>query len=413
MIRRDRCVALLALLVFPAGSAAAFELGPPVALTDNDVNDQNVAASDGAAVWQRFDGSDWDVVHAYQGVETLLGDETMDDVSPDVDAGAVVWRQLQGGQAEVMHFDGATTTQVTADGVNVEEVRISDGDVVFVRGGGDQNEIYRWDGAAITQLTGDLQDDGRVNVDAGVVVYRKYLGSRTLPYDPMLNNIFVWDGAETQYSPGGVNEAFPDVSGDNLVFRRQLPGEPDTEVVLDDGVAATLLTDDMLLDVVPRVDGGNVVWQHFDGTDWEIRLWDGEKVVAVTDNTLNDLLPVVDGNRVLWQQWDGNDWEIMLASPGACDDGIDNDGDGLTDAGEDPGCATVASPRENPACDNGLDDDGDGGVDWLGNPPDPECVGQPWREKEQIEGCGLGAELALLLPLLAALRRDRRTDPHH
>jgi hypothetical protein len=39
--------------------------------------------------------------------------------------------------------------------------------------------------------------------------------------------------------------------------------------------------------------------------------------------------------------------------------------------------------------------------------PDPQCVGKPWLTSEK-PGCGLGGELALLLPLLGAVRRRRR-----
>lgn len=56
-----------------------------------------------------------------------------------------------------------------------------------------------------------------------------------------------------------------------------------------------------------------------------------------------------------------------------CDDGLDEDGDGLVDYPADPGCTgpTDESEREaSLACDNGLDDDGDGTIDLL----DPGCA---------------------------------------
>ena len=59
-----------------------------------------------------------------------------------------------------------------------------------------------------------------------------------------------------------------------------------------------------------------------------------------------------------------------------CDDGIDNDGDGLIDdrvMGGDPGCASLTDTDEHGVaqCDDGLDNDMDGDIDSQ----DPECTG--------------------------------------
>lgn len=116
-----------------------------------------------------------------------------------------------------------------------------------------------------------------------------------------------------------------------------------------------------------------------------------------------------------------------------CDNGADDDGDGRADfdprtyadvpnftAGEgDLGCKAPDGPREDPKCQNGLNDDAKPGTDFdagvsvlgagNGNPqgPDPECVNKPWRADEKPAGsCGLGFEVALvLLPLYARWRR--------
>jgi len=119
-----------------------------------------------------------------------------------------------------------------------------------------------------------------------------------------------------------------------------------------------------------------------------------------------------------------------------CDDGIDNDGDGLVDfdpatladpgdetrlpAGlGDPGCQYPLWSTESPACQDGIDNDGDGMVDYDAglsandvadpNGPDPQCTA-PWTRDEAptSTSCGLGAELALALPLLIWMRRRRR-----
>ncbi len=54
-----------------------------------------------------------------------------------------------------------------------------------------------------------------------------------------------------------------------------------------------------------------------------------------------------------------------------------------------------------PACSDGVDNDNDGFIDFSGN--DPECV----TALDNAEGCGLGAELVLLIPLLQRIRRKR------
>jgi len=92
----------------------------------------------------------------------------------------------------------------------------------------------------------------------------------------------------------------------------------------------------------------------------------------------------------------------------ACSDGVDNDGDGLSDFPADPGCASPAAWREDPACDDGIDNDRDGEIDLA----DAQCesAGGP-LEALAPASCGFGAELALVLPALWWLRRRARSAP--
>jgi hypothetical protein len=73
----------------------------------------------------------------------------------------------------------------------------------------------------------------------------------------------------------------------------------------------------------------------------------------------------------------------------ACSDGVDNDGDGLTDL-TDPGCSDAGDDSEKDAslpCDDGVDDDSDGFVDTA----DPACssgnpyVPDPTAPREQTQ----------------------------
>jgi hypothetical protein len=125
---------------------------------------------------------------------------------------------------------------------------------------------------------------------------------------------------------------------------------------------------------------------------------------------------------------DDGDGLVDLADPGCtdaaddselgavqCDDGDDDDGDGYVDFPDDPGCASLTADAEQTQCQDGLDNDGDGGVDFDGgaslnggvptDDPDSTCGGVASKTKEKAGSCGLGFELA---PLLAVLRARRR-----
>jgi len=86
-----------------------------------------------------------------------------------------------------------------------------------------------------------------------------------------------------------------------------------------------------------------------------------------------------------------------------CDDGIDDDGDGLTDFPDDPGCTDAFDPDERGApfeCDNGIDDDEDGLTDF---PDDDGCL-DPTSPIEAPEP-GVSAMLGAGVLTLCALRR--------
>lgn len=70
-----------------------------------------------------------------------------------------------------------------------------------------------------------------------------------------------------------------------------------------------------------------------------------------------------------------------------CEDGLDNDGDGQADFPADAGCRRAASAVENPACQNGIDDDGDGQTDF---PADAACVAAD--DLSELPDCGDGLD---------------------
>jgi hypothetical protein len=69
-----------------------------------------------------------------------------------------------------------------------------------------------------------------------------------------------------------------------------------------------------------------------------------------------------------------------------CWNNVDEDGDGLFDFGEDPDCESAADMYEMPACRDGIDNDGDGRRDFEGQRLlDPECSCADDSTEDQIE----------------------------
>jgi hypothetical protein len=74
----------------------------------------------------------------------------------------------------------------------------------------------------------------------------------------------------------------------------------------------------------------------------------------------------------------------------ACNDGLDNDGDGKVDYPNDPGCVSISDNNETdpavpPLCSDGLDNDGDGLTDY---PADPGCTSA--ADTNELDECGTG-----------------------
>lgn len=148
------------------------------------------------------------------------------------------------------------------------------------------------------------------------------------------------------------------------------------------------------------------------------------------DNDGDGLIDAAGGDPGCFDDTDISERDPLLP----CDDGVDNDGDhwidyvadvdgdGLSDLPGDPVCLNPSFPRETARCQDGLNNDGqpgtdfDGGVSVLGvagadpQGADPDCVGRPSRDHESHDACGVGGGLILIPAVLtlAARRRRRR-----
>jgi len=75
----------------------------------------------------------------------------------------------------------------------------------------------------------------------------------------------------------------------------------------------------------------------------------------------------------------------------ACNDGLDNDSDGLTDFPSDPGCLSASDQDETdpPECADTVDNDGDGLTDY---PNDPKCASFADNSESGLPECSDGVD---------------------
>ena len=102
------------------------------------------------------------------------------------------------------------------------------------------------------------------------------------------------------------------------------------------------------------------------------------------------------GNVYLAGRDSKNVFKITGVSPIACQDGLDNDGDGVSDFPDDPGCDDASDRSERSPtllCDDGIDNDGDRRRDFdpvtFATPGtghgDPGCRDALWVEDTQCQ----------------------------
>jgi hypothetical protein len=103
---------------------------------------------------------------------------------------------------------------------------------------------------------------------------------------------------------------------------------------------------------------------------------------------MRSLLPVLIALLVPLAACSGDDAGNNFAKP-ACDDGDDNDGDGMTDFPDDLGCDGDDDDTEDslasPQCKDGRDNDGDGKHDF---PSDPGCFAP--NQDDEVDDCPNG-----------------------
>lgn len=222
-----------------------------------------------------------------QQITTTAGFYGSLDINND---GAVVWDRHDGSDWEIMYFDGLSITQLTDNAVNDISPRIgNDGTVVWMRNDGSDFELMRYKAGVIQQLTDNAVDDVVTRAPNNSGQFFFYRGNVSPNVDLMF-----YDGTSVQTVATAVGDddtATPSLNNfGQLAYA--LDDGTDLELFVWDGSASTQVTDNDVDDFRSSInDNGALAWQRERGASAEI-------ILAVAETARTVVIDVRPGNPV-------------------------------------------------------------------------------------------------------------------
>ena len=231
-----------------------------------------------------------------------ITDNAGTDRDPKIDGAQVVWSGNGEGNFQIYLYDilSAGTIEISQNPLDDLNPTIHSGQVAWQGDDGEDYEIFFYDGASVTQLTENQYDDLYPQIDSGQIVWQGLDGSNF--------EIFAYDGVEVrQITNNTQNDLNPTIHSGQIVWEQCDGGDcdggdGDWEIYHHDLVTgiSTPITTNEEDDHLPDIDEGIVTYQGFDGNDYEIYIWDGSTATVVTDNEVMDMQPRIDGDMIAW-----------------------------------------------------------------------------------------------------------------
>jgi hypothetical protein len=150
-----RLAVLIAL--FCLGQAGAAELAS-TALFDG-ISSSSLLSPGSPAVWQDWDGSDWEVFSSDGNTTVQLTDNNFDDRYPQRSGSRVVWQGWDGEDWEIYQFGSNVLNRLTDNRLDDIAAHFSGANVKWQGWDGNDWEIFQFDGTIVTQLTDNRIDD--------------------------------------------------------------------------------------------------------------------------------------------------------------------------------------------------------------------------------------------------------------
>lgn len=206
-----------------------------IQLTNNDEDRSSLPISRDNIAWDDSPDKNDSEIFFYNGSKIIqLTNNDIRDRHPQISGNNVVWEGNNEGN-RIFFYNGSKTIQLTNNNEFGSSPQISGNNIVWEgTNGNDGNdrEIYLYDGSKTIQLTNNDADDSSPQISGNNVVWvsndaiYKEKSDDDEDNSYARNEIFFYDGSKTvQITNDDYDDNRPQISGDNIVWQRDLPSE--------------------------------------------------------------------------------------------------------------------------------------------------------------------------------------------